>query len=277
MALLCLAPAAQAVEPIEGTWFFNEGQVLVEVVSPGVYRGTVVVATTFATCQHRVGERMWEVSGTAANYTGGHNWFDGACALIPARGASTWEILPTDPPNTRVRFCTISPTEGGEPRCSELQRAKPPAPEVQKEVTGPRQVDLQTGAGGKSFRIQVQYRMRVSCTSPCRARAQIRTRNGRRLYAGALKGDGKVVLGTRRGLELPLAKKSRFYISVSKAQLLKTPFHTEQGRWRVAETRMRVWIKLPSGREVMTVRDGRIRVSIARIKSGALPGLRGIL
>jgi hypothetical protein len=28
---------------------------------------------------------------------------------------------------------------------------------------------------------------------------------------------------------------------------------------------------------VLTVRDGRIRVSIARIKSGALPGLRGIL
>jgi hypothetical protein len=37
-----------------------------------------------------------------------------------------------------------------------------------------------------------------------------------------------------------------------------------------------VWLRTPAG-EALTVRDGRIRVSIARIKSGALPNLSGIL
>ena len=84
-----------------------------------------------------------------------------------------------------------------------------------------------------------------------------------------------MVLGTRGTVKLPAGKKVRFYMTVSKAALLKTPFHTEGG-FRVAETRLRVWLKTPRG-EVLTVRDGRIKVSIARIRSGALPGLRGIL
>ena len=41
---------------------------------------------------------------------------------------------------------------------------------------------------------------------------------------------------------MPKGKKGkiRFYITVSKAQLLKAPFSTEGGS-RVAETRLRVW------------------------------------
>jgi hypothetical protein len=71
--------------------------------------------------------------------------------------------------------------------------------------------------------------------------------------------------------------KIRFYITVSKAELLKAPF-TTSGDSRVAETRLRVWFR-PNGKgaELLTIRDGRIKVSIARIKSGALPGLAGIL
>jgi hypothetical protein len=67
----------------------------------------------------------------------------------------------------------------------------------------------------------------------------------------------------------------RFYMTISKAELLKAPFTTVGGN-RVANTRLRVWLKTASGEE-LTVRDGRIAVSIARIKSGALPGLAGIL
>ena len=120
----------------------------------------------------------------------------------------------------------------------------------------------------------MQYRVKTRCSNPCRARGELRTRTGRRTFATApLPGDGKVVLGTRLGLKLPTTKKVRFYITISKAALLKTPFHTEGGS-RIAETRLRVWLKTPSG-EVLTVRDGRIKVSIARIKSGALPGLKG--
>jgi hypothetical protein len=83
------------------------------------------------------------------------------------------------------------------------------------------------------------------------------------------------VLGKRGAVKLPTGHKVRFYITIAKASLLKTPFTTVHG-FRVAETRMRVWLKTTHG-TVLTVRDGDIRVSIARIKSGALPGLRGIL
>ena len=45
----------------------------------------------------------------------------------------------------------------------------------------------------------------------------------------------------------------------------------------MAETRLRVWYTPKGAKEALSVRDGRIKVSIARIKSGALPGLSGIL
>jgi hypothetical protein len=155
----------------------------------------------------------------------------------------------------------------------------PPAPVT--TAPGPRDVQLQTTPGGKGFRIKVQYKMPSACTgaAPCTLHAELRTRDGRRLYAATpLPGDGKVVLGTRGKVIVPKGTKGRihFYITVNKAQLLKAPFSTE-GSSRVAETRMRVWYTPKGGATALSVRDGRIKVSIARIKSGALPGLAGIL
>jgi hypothetical protein len=66
------------------------------------------------------------------------------------------------------------------------------------------------------------------------------------------------------------------FITINKAALLKTAFVT-QGGFRVAETRLRVWLTEVRGRRLQTVHDGHIKVSIARIKSGKLPGLNGIL
>jgi hypothetical protein len=145
---------------------------------------------------------------------------------------------------------------------------------------GPRQVNLETTPGGKGFRIQVQYRVPSFCKPGCAAHAELRTRTGaRQLYSASatapLPGDGKLVLGTRPSVKLPGGKKVRFYITISRAELRKAPFKTVGGN-RVANTRLRVWLKTKSG-QVLTVRDGRIAVSIARIKSGALPGLSGIL
>jgi hypothetical protein len=155
----------------------------------------------------------------------------------------------------------------------------PPAPVT--KAPGPRDVTLQTTPGSKGFRIQVQYTLPKACTpkTPCTLRGELRARTGRRLYAVTpLPGDTKLVLGTRARFAVPKAAKSRirFYITVSKAQLLKAPFSTE-GRSRVAETRLRVWYAPKGSKESLSVRDGRIKVSIARIKSGALPGLGGIL
>jgi hypothetical protein len=67
----------------------------------------------------------------------------------------------------------------------------------------------------------------------------------------------------------------RFYLTVSKAELLRAPFST-QGGDRLAQTRLRVTVRTATG-SALYVRDGQIKVSIARIKSGALPGLKGIL
>jgi hypothetical protein len=155
----------------------------------------------------------------------------------------------------------------------------PPAPVT--KAPGPRDVTLQTTPGGKGFRIQVQYTLPKACTAktPCSLRGELRTRTGRRLYAVTpLPGDTKLVLGTRAKFATPKAAKGKihFYITVSKAQLLKAPFSNEGGS-RVAETRLRVWYTAKGSKEALSVRDGRIKVSIARIKSGALPGLSGIL
>jgi hypothetical protein len=153
----------------------------------------------------------------------------------------------------------------------------PPAtPQAPTTSPGPRDVEVQPGPGG-SFRIQVQYQVRNPCASPCKVHAEIRTRTGARRYRTKLPGDGRIVLGTRSGLTLPKGRKVRFYVTISKAALLKVPFVT-QGGFRVGETRLRVWLRQPGQRpELLTVRDGHIKVSIARIKSGALPGLKGIL
>jgi hypothetical protein len=150
---------------------------------------------------------------------------------------------------------------------------------VATPAPGPRDAELQKGPHGKGFRIQVQFRVPASCSKPCTGTAELHTRSGRRLYAvtPALPGDGKVILGRRSGIPLfkGVGKKVRFYLTVSKAELLRAPFST-QGASRLAQTRLRVTVRTASG-TTLYVRDGRIKVSIARIKSGALPGLAGIL
>jgi hypothetical protein len=147
--------------------------------------------------------------------------------------------------------------------------------------TGPKDVPLQSGPKKGTFRIQVLFKAPTQCGSSCKGRAEIRNRTGvcaaACLASGAKKlpGDGPVVIGTRGTFTVPGTKKIRFYLTVTKAALLKTPFHTEGG-FRVGDTRLRVYITTTSG-TVLAVRDGHIKVSIARIKSGALPGLTGIL
>jgi hypothetical protein len=133
---------------------------------------------------------------------------------------------------------------------------------------------------GRAFLVRVQYRLREPalaelCKAGCKARVELRTRTGRRVYAASLKGDGKLVLGTKRGIVLRPGKRVRIDVPVVKAKLLVAEFRTV-GKFRRAETRLRVVLATPAG-NVTTIRDGTIAVSIARIKSGALPGLASIL
>jgi hypothetical protein len=138
---------------------------------------------------------------------------------------------------------------------------------------------LQYDPKSETFFIRIQYRVREgalkrACRRGCRAQAEIRTRKGRRLYGSRLPGDG-LVLGSKGGLTIRTTKRVRIDVPVRKSRLLEADFRTA-GRFRVADTRLRVVLRTSVG-NVLTVRDGNIRVSIARIESGALPGLQGVL
>ena len=122
--------AAAAGEPVEGTWHYSGGVVLVESAGPGSFRGVVVRTTRFGTCAHPAGERMWTVSGTGTAYSGTHQWFSQAdCAPQPG-GLASWTVR-EDGERYVLRFCTAPPDAGApdpakaETVCSDLERAKP--------------------------------------------------------------------------------------------------------------------------------------------------------
>jgi hypothetical protein len=133
---------------------------------------------------------------------------------------------------------------------------------------------------GKRFYIRVQYRIRERrlvrlCELGCRASVEIRSRTGRRIYAKRLPGDTALILGKKAVRAIPSGVRVRIDVPIDRTKLLKTKFRTV-GNHRVGETRLRVSLVTRSG-TALTVRDGAIRVSIARIRSGALPGLQSIL
>ena len=144
-------------------------------------------------------------------------------------------------------------------------------------ASSPPVVTLQRTKAG--FAIAVVYRARLACPNRrCRATAEIRNRVGGRVFTTlgkALPGDGKIVFGTRTRLTLPQGKKVHFLMVISKKSLLKAKYRTSNG-YRITQTRLRVVLRTKAGR-VVTIRDGQIRISIKRIRSGALPGLKGIL
>ena len=117
-ALTALPAVAGAADPIEGTWFFNGGQVLVQPTGTNIFKGTVVVATTFGACTHPVQEPMWEITKRGTIYEGTHDaFYEPSCerALdVPA----TWSVH-VDEGQFLMEFCTGF-------GCSTLRRAKPP-------------------------------------------------------------------------------------------------------------------------------------------------------
>jgi hypothetical protein len=132
------AGAAQAADAIEGSWLFENGQVLVEATSPGTFKGTVVKPTRFTACTHPVGEAMWAMTGTNLSFKGTHVWYRNDCSQDPG-GESVWNITSTDPAHYTMRFCTVNPGGGpptfdpagnpvGATRCLDLKRVLPPQP-----------------------------------------------------------------------------------------------------------------------------------------------------
>jgi hypothetical protein len=163
LGLAAAAGPAHAADAIEGSWLFENGEVLVQATGPGTFKSTVVKPTRFTACTHPVGEVMWQMSGQRGSYTGTHVWYRTDCTLDPG-GLSSWTITSTNPASYRMRFCTVAPGGGpptvdpagtptGTTRCAELQRVLPPqpAPTYASSVTLPARRSCRRGA---EFRIR---------------------------------------------------------------------------------------------------------------------------
>jgi hypothetical protein len=189
---VALAAPAQAADQIEGSWLFENGEVLVQATGPGTFKGTVVKPTRFTACTHPVGQAMWQINGAGASYAGAHVWYSSACDEQPG-GQSTWQITSTDPANYTLRFCTVAPGGGpptfdppgdpaGDTRCHDLKRILPPqaAPTFKSVVSLPKAT--RKCRSRRNFRI----RLRAPKADPL-VRATVSV-NGKRV---------RVVVGTR--------------------------------------------------------------------------------
>ena len=105
------ALASSTPAPIEGTWFFQNGQVSVQQTGTNTFQGTVVSPTSFTGCTHPVGQVIWQIQGSGTSYTGTHVWFKSGCEPNPG-GQSTWKIVDTSPTQYTLTFCTASPGSG---------------------------------------------------------------------------------------------------------------------------------------------------------------------
>lgn len=156
-SLALMAGGAGAAAPIEGTWNFGDGQVLVTPNRDGGFNGVVSKAIKFADCDHPKGQRMWRLNGSGTAYTGTHVWYDAAPACEPAPGGpSRWDILDQSADHYSLRFCTTRPNRAApeinadgtaKPGtvCMILTRAKPPA---QPSTGGAGSAATSTSPGG---------------------------------------------------------------------------------------------------------------------------------
>lgn len=105
--------AAQADAPIEGIWSFGGGQVAIQPLSNGEYRGTVVAPTRFARCVHEVGEPLWSAITPVGDgsYTGLHQWFfdDNECTPNPTPGLTAFRVLTNAEGARFLRVCLTEP------------------------------------------------------------------------------------------------------------------------------------------------------------------------
>jgi hypothetical protein len=112
MLLSAGVPSASAASSIEGIWSFGGGQIAVHPGPNGTLVGTVVVATTFAECPHRVEEEIWKEMRAQpdGSYWGFHQWlFEGTCAPNPTLGPTAWRVLEGAGGSKTLRVCFSDP------------------------------------------------------------------------------------------------------------------------------------------------------------------------
>ncbi|MEX2196141.1 MAG: hypothetical protein WD844_12725 [Thermoleophilaceae bacterium] len=128
LAAAFAAPPAHAADPIEGTWFFEGGQVEVEPTGPDRFSGTVTRATRFADCVHPAGQLMWKLErGADGVYRGTHiRYIVGSCQELP-NSPTIWRVR-EEQDRQVLDFCSNDPRDGAPtefgPSCIQLERAK---------------------------------------------------------------------------------------------------------------------------------------------------------
>jgi hypothetical protein len=111
---LATAAGAHAAADIEGTWTFGQGQVSVIQQADGRFAGTVVKATSFSSCAHPVGQKMWidMAAQPDGQYFGKHQWFKtgGGCDPNGLFGPTAWRVLPQPDGKKLLRVCFTAPS-----------------------------------------------------------------------------------------------------------------------------------------------------------------------
>jgi sugar lactone lactonase YvrE len=132
-----------------------------------------------------------------------------------------------------------------------------------KPANAPKTLDLRYDKATKTFLVSVAYTIdNIACPTSIAATASLKTATGR-------------ALGTKAGLQLAAGKRTTIDIPLTKAAILGAGFKTFGSSFKVALTKFTVILKT-NGHDTIAVKNGALRISIAAIKSGALPGLSAL-
>lgn len=132
-----------------------------------------------------------------------------------------------------------------------------------KTANAPKTLDLRYDKATKTFLVSVAYTVdSIACPTSIAATASLKTATGK-------------ALGTKAGLQLAAGQRTTIDIPITKAAILGAGFKTFGSSFKVALTRFTVVLKT-NGHDTIATKNGALRISIAAIKSGALPGLSAL-
>lgn len=118
MALLGVGVAsASAATSIVGVWSFGGGKIAIQPEGNGEFEGVVVEPTTFATCIHSEGQKIWKeiTLQPDGSYWGLHQWYYAGtyegktCIENPERGHTAFRIVEEPSGSSYLRVCLSEP------------------------------------------------------------------------------------------------------------------------------------------------------------------------
>jgi hypothetical protein len=107
--------SAGTASSIEGVWSFGGGQIAVQPEGNGKFEGIVVSPTTFATCVHPDGQKIWQEMTLQSNgsYSGFHQWYQasesGECVLDSTLGPTAWRVIEESSGSHYLGVCLSHP------------------------------------------------------------------------------------------------------------------------------------------------------------------------